>query len=60
MYMANNIAAGALMVQEAGGVVTKMFGEPDFMSDPISILATNPVLHPIICDILKEERQKLD
>lgn len=55
-----DIAAGALMVQEAGGLVTKMFGEPDFMSDPISILAANPVIHPLIRDILVEEREKLD
>ncbi|MCJ7694849.1 MAG: inositol monophosphatase [Anaerolineaceae bacterium] len=52
-----DIAAGALLVQEAGGVVTKMFGESDFMADPISILAANPVLHPLICDILIEERE---
>jgi myo-inositol-1(or 4)-monophosphatase len=54
-----DIAAGALIVQEAGGVMTKMYGDPDFMSDPVSILAANPVLHPMFLDVLLEEREKL-
>jgi myo-inositol-1(or 4)-monophosphatase len=54
-----DIAAGALIVQEAGGVMTKMYGDPDFMSDPVSVLAANPVLHPMFLDVLLEEREKL-
>jgi myo-inositol-1(or 4)-monophosphatase len=36
-----DIAAGALIVEEAGGLVTDVRGGPDFLSPPCSILATN-------------------
>jgi len=53
-----DIAAGALILQEAGGIVTKMFGEPNFMEDPVSILAANPVIHGLMLKELLEERNK--
>jgi len=53
-----DIAAGALIVLEAGGVMTKMYGEADFMADPVSILASNPLLHPKLLQVLEEERAK--
>ena len=53
-----DIAAGALMVQEAGGIVTRMYGEPDFMTSPVSILTANPILHPMLLKVLLEEREK--
>lgn len=40
-----DVAAGALIVQEAGGLVTDIRGGTDFMSKPQSILAANPALH---------------
>jgi myo-inositol-1(or 4)-monophosphatase len=52
-----DVAAGALLVQEAGGIVTKMYGEPDFMSNPVSILAANPTMHKDMLDILLSERE---
>jgi len=39
--------------------MTKMYGEPDFMSDPVSVLAANPILHPLFLEVLLEEREKL-
>lgn len=53
-----DVAAGALLVQEAGGIVTRMYGDPDFMAEPVSILAANPAVYPLILDILLEEREK--
>jgi myo-inositol-1(or 4)-monophosphatase len=43
-----DVAAGALIAQEAGAVVTNMAGEPDFMTTPQSILTANPALHPLM------------
>ncbi|HZU87565.1 MAG TPA: inositol monophosphatase family protein [Anaerolineaceae bacterium] len=49
-----DVAAGALLVQEAGGIVTGMRGQPDFMVPPNSVLAANSILHPMMLDILEE------
>ena len=40
-----DIAAGTLLIEEAGGLVTRINGEPDYMKPPYDILAANPVLH---------------
>ncbi|MCS7011683.1 MAG: inositol monophosphatase [Anaerolineales bacterium] len=40
-----DIAAGALICQEAGALVTRTDGAPDLLTEPTSILAANPVLH---------------
>jgi myo-inositol-1(or 4)-monophosphatase len=47
-----DIAAGGLIVREAGGIVSKLQGEEDFMSAPQSIVAANPVLHPLLLEEL--------
>jgi myo-inositol-1(or 4)-monophosphatase len=41
-----DIAAGGLVVEEAGGVVTNLAGDQDYLSTPCSILAANPIIHP--------------
>jgi myo-inositol-1(or 4)-monophosphatase len=46
-----DIAAGALIVQEAGGVVTGFAGEP-FASRGRSVLATNGHLHQPMLDVI--------
>jgi len=43
-----DVAAGGLIAQEAGSVVTNIQGGPDFISPPQSILAANPHLHPLM------------
>ncbi len=53
-----DVAAGALLVQEAGGIVTKMYGEPEVMSEPVSILAANPVMHEMMLKELLKQRQE--
>ena len=40
-----DVAAGGLICQEAGGKVTNIYGKPDFISPPQSMLATTPDLH---------------
>ena len=40
-----DVAAGGLICQEAGGQVTNIFGQPEFISPPQSILATAPGIH---------------
>lgn len=48
-----DIAAGTLLVEEAGGLVTRLNGDPDYMKPPYDILAANPVLHRILLAELK-------
>ncbi len=47
-----DIAAGALIVEEAGGVVTKLNGEANYMQPPYDILASAPRLHGLIREVL--------
>ncbi len=47
-----DIAAGALMVEEAGGKVTDVRGGPEFLTLPCSILATNGRIHPAMLNVL--------
>jgi myo-inositol-1(or 4)-monophosphatase len=47
-----DLAAGCLLVAEAGGRVTKVNGDPEPLSEPISILATNGHLHPSMLGLL--------
>ena len=43
-----DIAAGALIVEEAGGRATKLYGEADILQSPVSILAGNPTIHALM------------
>jgi myo-inositol-1(or 4)-monophosphatase len=47
-----DIAAGMLMVEEAGGQVTRADGRPDPLLPPISIVASNARLHSAMLAIL--------
>lgn len=46
-------AAGALMIMEAGGVITDFGGGEDFLI-PGNIVAGNPVMHALLLDMVKE------
>jgi len=48
-----DVAAGSLIAKEAGATVTNLAGEPDFISPPLSILAANQALHPLMLGALK-------
>ena len=47
-----DIAAGVLIVKEAGGTVTDVRGGPDFLVPPCSVLATNGRIHQAMLDAL--------
>lgn len=47
-----DIAAGALIVEEAGGLVTNVRGGPNYLSPPCSVLATNGKIHQAMLDNL--------
>ena len=51
-----DIAAGIIMVREAGGMVTEMDGR-DRMLETGSILAVNPNLHQELGQILRNARK---
>lgn len=49
-----DIAAGTLIVEEAGGKVTNLHGEADYMKPPYSVIAANPAIHAEMLAVLKE------
>jgi myo-inositol-1(or 4)-monophosphatase len=48
-----DLAAGALLVEEAGGVITAFDGDPDYLKPPYGIIAANPLLHPQLVKALQ-------
>lgn len=50
-----DLAAGALILEEAGGQVSRAHGEADYLQPPFSILAGNPVIY----NLMLGEMQKL-
>lgn len=51
-----DIAAGALLVSEAGGTVTDVHGGQDFLKHPCSMLATNGHIHQAMLDVLWNQK----
>ena len=51
-----DVAAGALIVREAGGEVTNVFGDSNILKEPISIVCANPVIHSKMLEVLEEVR----
>jgi myo-inositol-1(or 4)-monophosphatase len=52
-----DLAAGGLIVQEAGGKMSGAYGEADFLHPPCSALAANPSLHAQMLEILLEGKK---
>ncbi|MEK6256558.1 MAG: inositol monophosphatase, partial [Chloroflexota bacterium] len=50
-----DLAAGGLIVQEAGGKITNISGEADYLSAPPSVIAANPTMHKNIFDVLNDK-----
>lgn len=50
-----DIAAGTLLIEEAGGIVTTVKGEGDYFKPPFDIVAANPLLHPKLVAMLNEK-----
>jgi myo-inositol-1(or 4)-monophosphatase len=51
-----DVAAGGLIVREAGGVLTDVFGDPDFLREPVSILCANAAIHEKMLAVLDAVR----
>ena len=51
-----DVAAGGLIVEEAGGRVTNVDGGADYISTPQSILAATPALHPLMLEEIRRNR----
>ena len=49
-----DVAAGALIVQEAGGVLTAPDGQADFFRPPFALLTANPQLYPLMLKVLRQ------
>ncbi len=47
-----DIAAGVLLVEEAGGIVTDLAGGKNYFTPPYALIAANPALHPLILERL--------
>jgi myo-inositol-1(or 4)-monophosphatase len=50
-----DVAAGGLIVREAGGVVTNLEGDGTEMQPPYSVLAANPTIHPLMLAVLQDK-----
>lgn len=48
-----DVAAAALIVEEAGGIVTTPEGNPDYFKAPYSMLASAPGIHAQIVDLFR-------
>ena len=46
-------AAGMLLVQEAGGRVSRTDGAPDVFAQPTSMLASNGLIHEAMLEVLR-------
>jgi len=51
-----DVAAGGLIAKEAGGVVTNIYGDPDFLHKPVNVVCANPTIHNLMLDVLAEVR----
>jgi myo-inositol-1(or 4)-monophosphatase len=53
-----DVAAGGLLIREAGGVVTDYYGKDDFLRDPITVVGANLTIHAKMLEVLAEVREK--
>lgn len=53
-----DVAAGILLIREAGGIVSTLHGEGHLLKGSVDILAANPVIFPKLQAILNEEHAK--
>ncbi len=53
-----DVAAGFVIAEEAGAVITDLQGNPDCFKPPYEFLLANPTLHPILLNEMKIAIQK--
>lgn len=51
-----DVAAGTLICEEAGGMVTDLEGGRDYLKDPYAMVAANPRLHPQLVEGICQAR----
>jgi myo-inositol-1(or 4)-monophosphatase len=47
-------AAGVVILEEAGGVVTDVWGDPWSPKSKLGVVAAGPALHPLLLDVVRE------
>lgn len=52
--MAHDVAAGALIAEEAGARVTTVYGGSNYLTPRCSILAANPIIHEQLLQAIRE------
>ncbi len=50
-----DVAAGGLIAEEAGAIVTNTIGQPDYISKPQSILAAAPGIYACLLNVLQQK-----
>ena len=53
-----DVAAGFLLVREAGGMVEGHFGETNLLEGSVDILAANPAIFPQLRGLLIDVKEK--
>jgi myo-inositol-1(or 4)-monophosphatase len=48
-----DVAAGGLIAEESGAIVTNLHGEANYLSTPVSIVAANPTIHALLLHELR-------
>lgn len=54
-----DVAAGILIIREAGGIVDSLYGDSELLAGKVDILAANPYAFPQMRRVLLEEREKI-
>lgn len=49
-----DIAAGALIIEEGGGIVTNLDGNPEYFKPPYALVASTPGIHRNLIELLKK------
>jgi len=50
-----DLAGGGLVAEMAGGRVSTISGDPDYISEPCSILATAPLIYPTVLEVFRKK-----
>jgi myo-inositol-1(or 4)-monophosphatase len=53
-----DVAAGGLIAREAGAVVTDVYGDPDFLKEPVTMVGANPTIHKQMLTVLTKVRSE--
>ena len=54
-----DVAAGMLIVREAGGMITDLDGGPNPLKPPYALITANPVLHPQMLAVIQDIKSRI-